>query len=62
MTLSVKFVFKHYFKMLFFKNDQNMPTTGLKHRYEFYKILEIDLTSFGVIKEINKTEKKKRKT
>ena len=28
-----------------------MPTIGLKHRYEFYKFLEIDLTSFGIINQ-----------
>ena len=28
-----------------------MPTNVLKHRYEFYKFLEIYLTSFGVINQ-----------
>ena len=33
LTLSVKFVFNEYFKILFFKLIQNMPTNVLKHRY-----------------------------
>ena len=56
-----KFAFYDYFKILIFKSFQNMPTTVLKHRYGYYKFLETDLTSFGVINQKirikwNKTE------
>ena len=51
LTLSVKFVIKQYFKILIFKNIQNIPTTGLTARQDFYKFLEINLTSFGHINQ-----------